>query len=145
MEISEIARDLRHRQTEAEALLWRILRNRRVGGFKFYRQRPVDRFVADFCCETLRVIVELDGGIHSNPAIQGYDSERQQILEGLGYTVLRFTNTQVRHDAVTVTSTILSHLREKATNPPPSMAGTQLTAQNPLLSGEGGPAAGGAG
>ena len=56
------ARSLRRGQTNAERRLWARLRNRQVSGFKFRRQLPLDRYVADFACVEARLIVELDGG-----------------------------------------------------------------------------------
>ncbi|MGE0201577.1 MAG: endonuclease domain-containing protein [Candidatus Melainabacteria bacterium] len=132
MKTVEIAKSLRQRQTSAEAALWGLLRNRLVGGFKFYRQRPIHGFVVDFSCETTRLIIELDGSIHDSPEVQGYDEERQRILQGLGYTFLRFTNSQVFSQPDDVITRIHTELRI-------------LSKNNPLLSGEGGPAAGGTG
>jgi len=90
------ARQLRHEQTPAEALLWEHLRNRRLKGLKFRRQHPVGRFVADFYCAQRRLIVELDGAVHR---MQGeYDALRTEELERDGYRVIRFTDNQVERD-----------------------------------------------
>src|SRR4029453_9774707 len=83
-----IARKLRRGQTDAERALWFRLRDRRLRGLKFRRQMPIDKFVVDFCCETARLIVELDGGQHSLRTEQ--DSKRTAALEAPGYLVLRF-------------------------------------------------------
>jgi len=58
------ARRLRQVQTLAEKALWALVRNRRLGGFKFVRQLPIDRYFADFVCEAGKLIVELDGAAH---------------------------------------------------------------------------------
>ena len=73
------ARRLRQNQTLAEKTLWTLLRNRRLGGFKFLRQVAIDRYFADFVCEAARVIVELDGPVHDGR--EDYDSRRTEILE----------------------------------------------------------------
>jgi very-short-patch-repair endonuclease len=87
------ARDLRKRQTPAEIQLWKLLRDRRLDGVKFRRQHPVGPFVADFCCPQLRLIVEVDGGIHDESVEQ--DEERTRLLAASDYTVVRFRNEQV--------------------------------------------------
>jgi very-short-patch-repair endonuclease len=88
-----LARDLRKRQTPAEAQLWKLLSDRRLDGVKFRRQHPIGPFVADFCCPRLRLIVEVDGGIHDESVEQ--DEERTRLLAASGYTVLRLRNEQV--------------------------------------------------
>src|SRR5215467_15707516 len=61
---TNFARRLRRRQTDAERVLWFRLRDRRLAGWKFKRQVPIDRFVVDFVCKDERLIIELDGGQH---------------------------------------------------------------------------------
>jgi very-short-patch-repair endonuclease len=63
-----VARALRKRQTPAEKAMWAILRDRRLQDLKFRRQLPIDRFVADFCCWEIRLVVELDGEVHAEQA-----------------------------------------------------------------------------
>src|SRR5687767_449956 len=88
-----IARTLRRHQTDAERKLWFRLRDRRFAGLKFRRQMPLDRYGVDFCCESARLIVELDGGQHATRPEQ--DNERTKALEAMGYLVLRFWNNDV--------------------------------------------------
>jgi very-short-patch-repair endonuclease len=83
---------LREEQTEAEAALWRLLRNRKLMGSKFRRQVPIGRYVADFYCHERKLIVELDGGIHSDPGQQLHDQNRDTFLRSLGLRVLRVAN-----------------------------------------------------
>jgi len=93
--LRDLARGLRKRQTDAEQVLWEKLRDRRLGGLKFRRQQPVagTTYIADFCCYQVRLLIELDGGIHQRQVRQ--DRERQEELEGQGYRVLRFSNERV--------------------------------------------------
>ena len=78
--------------TRAEWTLWRRLRHRQLGGFKFVRQEPVGPYFGDFVCRERRVIVELDGGQHAeSPA----DKRRDAALAALGYRVIRFWNNDV--------------------------------------------------
>jgi very-short-patch-repair endonuclease len=86
----ERARELRRASTRAEQLLWAQLRDRRVGGCKFRRQRPIGRFFADFACVSARLIIEIDGPSHELSG--GGDALRTRRLEGQGYQVIRFTN-----------------------------------------------------
>jgi very-short-patch-repair endonuclease len=87
------ARDLRSKPTEAEALLWQHLRARRFDGYKFRRQRPVGPYFADFACVEYGLVVELDGGQHSEQT--SYDLKRTALIEQAGFQVLRFWNNEI--------------------------------------------------
>src|SRR5271163_508246 len=89
----ENARRLRREQTDAERVLWRHLRGRRMRDAKFRRQFPIGPYFADFCSIELRLIVELDGAQHADH-IQ-HDEVRAAFLNSRGYRVLRFWNSQV--------------------------------------------------
>jgi very-short-patch-repair endonuclease len=89
----ERARSLRRSATDAELRMWRLLRNRRLLPFKFRRQHPIGRYVADFACIEKHLVVELDGAQH---ALQrGYDERRSAELAKRGYTVVRFADNDV--------------------------------------------------
>ena len=88
-----IARRLRRDQTSAEAKLWSVLRNRQLEGLKFRRQHPIGPYVADFCCEEVGLIIELDGGQHA--IREKPDNVRTMVLEDMKFTVLRFWNVDV--------------------------------------------------
>ncbi|WP_082526078.1 endonuclease domain-containing protein [Brevundimonas sp. Root1279] len=104
------ARDLRKRQTYPEALLWQALRASRLDGLKFRRQHPIDRYFVDFACESLRLVVELDGGVHDQDERHLDDYHRQQAIEALGWCVLRFPNAQV----TAAFPTVLAAIRDQA-------------------------------
>lgn len=104
-----IARQLRQRQTFAEKMLWALVRNRRLGGYKFMRQAVVDRYIVDFVCQSAKVIVELDGPVHEGREEQ--DADRARILELCGYLVLRFRNERVLADPGGTADEILAVLR----------------------------------
>ena len=104
--LTGLARTLRRGQTSAEAKLWSILRNRQLEGLKFRRQQPIGGYIADFCCEELRLVVELDGGQHAER--QEEDRARTSILEDMNYTVLRFWNVDVAQGLDGVVEEILS-------------------------------------
>jgi very-short-patch-repair endonuclease len=104
------ARYLRNSQTAAETLLWRQLRNRRLGHWKFRRQHPIDRFTVDFVTLSGRPIVEIDGATHSSREELARDAERTLILESLGFHVMRVTNADIRENLDGVLETILAEL-----------------------------------
>ena len=87
-------RALRRNATDAEALLWRVLRNRRLG-VKFRRQHAFGPYILDFSCAALRLAVEVDGAHHAVGEQAAYDAERSAALAGAGVRVLRFTNRAV--------------------------------------------------
>lgn len=93
--LTEHARALRRNQTRAEALLWRVVRNR-YRGIKFRRQVPIHPFIVDFACASAKVVVEVDGGYHD--ANDREDLCRQRYLESLGWVVVRFRNEDVLKD-----------------------------------------------
>ena len=87
------ARALRKRLTDAERLLWRHLRNRGLGGWKFRRQYPVGPFIVDFICVENNIVIEVDGGQHAED--EESDLKRSAYLNKMGYRVFRFWNNQV--------------------------------------------------
>lgn len=92
-EIRERARELRSKPTPAEKKLWKFLSNRQLQGFKFRRQHGIGRFIADFYCHSVRLFVELDGGVHAKQVEQ--DAERTSWFEERGFYVIRFANDMV--------------------------------------------------
>jgi primosomal protein N' (replication factor Y) len=88
----ERARTLRSGQTDAERWLWRHLRNRQVGGWRFRRQHPIPPYIVDFACVEAKLIVEADGGQH---AASPTDPIRDQRLRDAGWRILRFWNPDI--------------------------------------------------
>ena len=105
------ARANRQHQTEAEALLWQHLRNRRLAGHKFRRQHPLLTFIADFYCHESNLVIELDGGYHKVEDQQIYDQGRTFELEENGIHVIRFINEEVIQDIEQVLLKIKQQLR----------------------------------
>ena len=87
------ARRLRREATPAEKKLWSVLRGGAIGGFKFRRQQRLGPFVADFACQSARLVIEIDGDSHAHQI--EYDARRTEFLMREGYRVLRFTNLDV--------------------------------------------------
>ena len=102
-----IERKLRLQQTDAERKLWFALRDRRLGGHKFVRQEAIGPCIADFVCRAKNLIIEVDGGQHSENA---RDAERDAYLVREGYRVLRFWNNDVLTNREGVLLTILEAL-----------------------------------
>ncbi|MCW8125311.1 endonuclease domain-containing protein [Microbulbifer halophilus] len=102
------ARDLRTNSTEAEKRLWYYLRARRFMGLKFRRQQPIGSYIVDFLCLDLKLIIELDGGRHSEQG--AYDRRRDTWLQNQGFRVLRFWNNQVLSE----TPAVLEAIRHEA-------------------------------
>ena len=100
------SRALRADQTAAEELLWRELRNRQLRG----SSASIDRYIVDFVTLDGKVIVEVDGGTHSTPQELESDDNRTRCLEGLGFHVLRVTNTDVYKNLEGVLETLLHEL-----------------------------------
>jgi very-short-patch-repair endonuclease len=96
--LKQAARNLRNDMTSAERILWSALRRKQLGGFLFYRQKPIGRFIVDFYCAAAGLVIELDGTHHSDAQQAAYDTERTQQLETLGLHVIRFNNQQVLTD-----------------------------------------------
>ena len=104
-EMRRRARDLRKNQTPAESTLWFRLRDGRLNGLKFRRQQIIGPFIADFCCPSHNLIIELDGSGHLDQ--QDYDADRTAWLNSQGYCVVRITNNEVRFQLEAVLEKIL--------------------------------------
>ena len=99
---------LRRNQTDAETLLWRHLRNRQLGGFKFRRQHSFPPYIVDFVCIEKLLVVELDGGQHAR-AVEA-DERRTKFLEQKGFRVIRFWNNELLGNTEGVLERILELL-----------------------------------
>jgi very-short-patch-repair endonuclease len=105
------ARELRTNSTDAERRLWQKLKRRQVAGVKFRRQQPIGPYIVDFVCLERRVVVEVDGGQHSEQLHQ--DERRSQWLESQGYRVLRFWNNDVLANTEVVAQTVLDAVEKR--------------------------------
>ena len=94
-ELFNLALLMRKNPTDAEKAMWKILRKFRQSGFPFRRQHPIEFYIADFYCHKLRLVIEVDGEIHSEKEIHNHDEGRAGELERFGIKVLRFTNSQI--------------------------------------------------
>ncbi|WP_224984011.1 endonuclease domain-containing protein [Geomonas agri] len=94
-ELLQAAHALRQHMTDAEQLLWYCMRRKQLGGFRFRRQHPVEKYVLDFYCPEARLAVELDGGQHNETRHALRDRGRTNFLEAQGVFVLRVWNHEV--------------------------------------------------
>jgi very-short-patch-repair endonuclease len=113
------ARELRRKETWAEKLMWRWLRDRRFNGYKFRRQHSEGIYYLDFLCTEASLAIELDGSGHGHPDRQKHDAEREKFLVSRGIKVLRFWNSRLRRDAQSIRDTIFRELQERAPHPLP--------------------------
>jgi len=96
--LTSYANNLRKNMTKAEACLWKyVLRAGGMKGFTFRRQRPVLKYIADFMCKELQLIIEVDGITRTYEEVAENDKKRQADLERAGFTVVRFTDEEVLH------------------------------------------------
>jgi very-short-patch-repair endonuclease len=106
------ARSLRKDTTPAEKRLWAALRVLDLPPGHFRRQAPIGRYIADFVHYGSRLVVELDGDQHGQPAELQRDAERDEYLTSIGFRVLRFWNYEVSRNCRGVVETILAHAAE---------------------------------
>jgi very-short-patch-repair endonuclease len=129
-DLLEFARRLRTEQTEPETLLWFLLRNRRLLGYKFRRQHAFPPYVLDFYCDELKLAVELDGSQHNQDIEAARDKQRDAFILARGVMLIRYWN----HDVLQKTEDVLCDLVERIlVRPRPSPGASR----HPLPEGEG--------
>ena len=114
MSHSKRPRVLRKKETWAEKLMWRWLRDRRFSGYKFRRQHSVEGYYLDLFCNEAMLAIELDGLGHGHPDRQRHDAEREAFLVSRGIKVLRFWNSNLRRNAENIRETIFRTLQQRA-------------------------------
>ena len=94
--LKKLSRELRTRSTLSEVLLWNQLKGRKMLGYQFMRQKPIQDYIVDFYCSKLRLVIEIDGDSHRERFAK--DLRRQQELETMGLRFLRFHDLDVKKD-----------------------------------------------
>ncbi|EKE06687.1 MAG: hypothetical protein ACD_18C00305G0005 [uncultured bacterium] len=102
---------LRQDQTKAESILWSHLRSRKMG-VRFRRQYSIESFIVDFYCHELKLIIELDGWIHGEEENKKKDIIRQNILEKLGFKIIRYKNEQIKYELKNVLQDIYNQIHK---------------------------------
>jgi cyclase len=92
--IFQKAEELRNSMTVAEEMLWKHI-HINEWHLKFRRQHPISNYVVDFYCHSVKLVIELDGGIHNTEEVKKYDEARENQLKDFGLTVLRFKNEEI--------------------------------------------------
>ncbi|MBI5047589.1 MAG: endonuclease domain-containing protein [Deltaproteobacteria bacterium] len=119
--LKSFSRQLRNNSTLSEALLWNQLKARKIKGYQFMRQKPIDEYIVDFYCSKLKLVIEIDGESHSEKA--DADLKRQKRLEATGLSVLRFFDRDVKKNIEGVVSVIGKWIEDnslKGEYPPPT-------------------------
>ena len=109
--IFEKAKLLRNNMTKAELSLWEHLKGKKVLGLRFRSQHPIDIFIADFYCHPLKLVIEVDGGVHKSREQREYDIGRTGELNYWGIEVIRFTNEEIEKDI----SQVIKSIKQKCT------------------------------
>ena len=109
------AKKLRDNQTRSELILWQYLKQK-PKGYKFRRQHPIGIYILDFYCHALKLVIEADGGIHTDEQVRQHDIERQQNLEVHGLKFLRFTNSEIENNIESVISVIKKYIDNHSLN-----------------------------
>ena len=92
------AKSMRHTATDAESLMWQLLRAKRFMNLKFLLQHVIAPYIVDFYCHELGLVLELDGSQHNTEDGRVYDVERTKFLEALGLKVVRYWNYELLRD-----------------------------------------------
>ena len=107
--------------SEPEKRLWSKLRSRQLHGYKFRRQHGIERYIVDFFCSELGVVVEVDGKTHTETKQIAYDEIRDRHLKLLGLSILRYTNFEVMSNLEGVLLDLEKHILQISTSPSPSL------------------------
>lgn len=114
-ELKQRARELRKQGVLSEVLLWNQLKYRKMRGYQFMRQKPIGNYIVDFYCSKLKLVIEIDGEGHEGRF--SYDMQRQQFLESMGLTVIRFNDADVKVDMNNVLMAIEGWIEEQPPAP----------------------------
>jgi very-short-patch-repair endonuclease len=108
--LKEFSRKLRKHSTLGEILLWQKLRPGGMMNYTFNRQKPLDRYIVDFYCKPLNLVIEIDGCYHFESEQKIKDNQRQEVIEKMGLNFLRFSEQQIRNDMDVVLRAIENYI-----------------------------------
>ncbi|PCI93453.1 MAG: hypothetical protein COB15_16420 [Flavobacteriales bacterium] len=114
--LKELAKKLRKNMTFGEVLLWNELKQKRMLGYDFDRQRPIDNFIVDFYCKDLQLAIEVDGNSHNSDEAKIKDGVRQKRLESLGVKFLRFDDEDMKKQMASVVKEIEFWIRKEVSS-----------------------------
>jgi very-short-patch-repair endonuclease len=116
-DLKGFSRRLRNNSTRGEILLWQRLRAGNMMNYKFNRQKPLDKYIVDFYCKALNLVIEIDGSYHFESEQKLKDDHRQRVLEEMGLNFLRFSEQQVRKDMDVAVKAIEDYIVGKCQSP----------------------------
>ena len=108
-QLLEFAKSMRHTATDAEHLMWQLLRAKHFMNLKFRRRHVIKPYIVDFYCHEISLVIELDGSQHGTDERKEYDAERIEFLEALGLIVVRYWS----HDVLGRMEVVLEDLWQK--------------------------------
>lgn len=109
--LKSFSRVLRKEMTDAERLVWKRIRGKQLNGLQFYRQKPIGRYITDFCCPKAKLILEIDGGQHYEVKGEANDRMCSDYFESVGFKVLRSTNVDALKNIESVINKVLVEIR----------------------------------
>ncbi len=118
--LKELARQLRNNATKAEIVLWKSLSGKQCMGYDFHRQKPIGEFIVDFFCHELMLAIELDGVSHNQVEVRLKDKRKEQFLNSIGITVIRFQDSDIypeNRDALAEIERYIHAHHNKSTHP----------------------------
>ncbi|OWP87399.1 methionine synthase [Flavobacterium covae] len=121
--LKESAKTMRNNPTEAEKMLWNVLSDKGVGGFKFRRQHIIGEYIVDFVCLEKQLVIEVDGAVHNNKEQIEHDRFRTEWLESKGFKVIRFKNDEVLNNLFQTIEIIGKELNTQLVAPPSGAGG----------------------
>ena len=105
------AKQLRARLTSSEKLLWNRVKNKQICYVRFRRQHPIETFIVDFYCHTVKMVIEIDGEIHLQQ--KEYDIQRDKEIAKYDIVILRFKNQEVENEIELVINTITNSVKQR--------------------------------
>ena len=122
------ARALRANMTEAETILWERLRRKGILNVKFRRQQVIEGFIVDFYCESVKLVIEVDGSVHDTENQKVIDEHRRKVFQARGLKELRFANQTIVTDMETVIQMIKMTIegKDKINRPIPGLSPSLL-------------------
>lgn len=118
--LKEFVKQHRSTPTEAENVFWQLVRGKKLEGYKFRRQHIIGSYITDFVSLDYKLVIEIDGLIHELPEHKTSDEQRTQWLNENGFKVIRFTNNEVLTNSEAVLNKVLSELKLRQSENPPT-------------------------
>jgi very-short-patch-repair endonuclease len=109
--LKERRNSLRNNMTSAEAMLWSIIKSKQLG-VKFRRQHSIGNYIVDFYSSEIKLVIEMDGGVHQDIIHQSNDEVRDNYLKDLGIKIIRFNNDEIYEDEERVKEELIGKIKE---------------------------------